>query len=246
MQTIDKFNSNLGTAILLLGPAGGGKTVTGCRLFPRTYVYVADLNFQSGIRYLEKIKEVSNIVGFDTGSVDETGKTIPVAARYDRLFRCVNEAAKSPDVDCIFLDSATFIEDYIKAKIVMAASDAMIRIANFEQWGNYLIAWKGLIMQLRMTGKKLIVSAHETKEKDESDGIYKYQIALDGQIKAKFPALFSDVLRCEVAEAAGKHTYMIRCLGNVRHELKNTYSLDALLPADEVVRRIRATLPKPA
>lgn len=244
MQPISAFNSNLGTAILLIGPAGGGKTALGCRLFPKTYVFVADLNFESGKRYLEKIGQLGNIVGFDTGAVDETGKPIATASRYDRMFKCLNEAAKNPDVDTIFLDSATFIEDYIKAKICMAANDAMIKLKDFDQWGAYLVTWKGLIMGLRQSGKKLIVSAHETKEKDESDGIYKYQIALDGQIRSKFPAIFSDVWRCEVAEANNVHAWMVRALGNVRHELKNTYGLPALSKADEVVKLIQATLPK--
>ena len=52
MQSITEFNSNLSRAILLTGGAGAGKTVLGLRLFPKTYAFVADLNFQSGLDYL--------------------------------------------------------------------------------------------------------------------------------------------------------------------------------------------------
>src|SRR5436190_11663292 len=242
MQTLDKYNSNLGTAILLTGGAGAGKTVLGCRLFPKTYVFVADPNFASGKRYLEKINETQNIVGFDTGLVDDTGKPIPTNQRYDRMFKLLNEAVTNSGVDTIFLDSVSFIEDYVKAKICQAIDDAHIRLQNFEQWGNLILTWKGLIMQLRQSGKKLVAAAHERKERDESDGIWKYEIALDGQIREKFPSLFSDVWRCEVQEANNKHSWMVRTLGNIRQEhLKNNYSFEGLISQDEIVKRIRAT-----
>ena len=241
MQTLDKYNSNLGTAILLTGGAGSGKTVLGCRLFPRTYVFVADPNFASGKRYLEKINETKNVLGFDTGTTDENGSPVGTLTRYDRMFKLLDSAAKNKDVDAIFLDSVTFIEDYIKAKICSATSDDKIRLQNFDQWGNLILTWKGLIMQLRQSGKKLVASAHERKERDESDGIWKYQISLDGQIRDKFPALFSDVWRCEVQEANGKHSWIVRTLGNIRQEhLKNNYGFDALMPQDEIVKKVRA------
>jgi hypothetical protein len=241
MQKLDSYNSNLGTAVLLVGGAGAGKTALGMRLFPKTYVYVADPNFASGKRYLEKINESSNVVGFDTGNPDENGKPVKPMERYDRMFRQLNAAVDNKDVECIFLDSATFIEDYIKAKICSATTDDKVRLQNFDQWGSYMLTWKGLILQLRQSGKRLIVSAHEKKERDESDGIWKYQISLDGQIRDKFPALFSDSWRCEVQESGGTHQWMVRVLSNARQEhLKNNYQFDkAVMSADEVVKKVR-------
>lgn len=239
MQPIEKFNANLGTAILLQGPAGGGKTCLGLSLFPKTYALIADLNFESGLRHLRD-KKLPLPVGFDTVSMDENGKVVPVSQRYDRFWKCITAAAADPSVDCIFVDSATQVEDYVKAKICGAATEAAIKLSNFDQWGAYLITWKGIINQLRQTGKKIIFTAHEKKERDESDGIFKFQISLDGQIRDKFPALFSDVWRCELTEANNKYTYNVRTLGNVRHELKNTFSLPAIVSADELIKLVRA------
>lgn len=239
MQDIKTFNSNLGTAILLAGSAGSGKTSLGMRLFPKTYVHVSDFNFESGKRYLEKIGQLQNVVGFDYGAMDE-GKVIPPNVRYDKMFARINAASKDPNVDAIFIDSATFIEDYIKAKICGAASETAIKLSGYDQWGTLLITWKGLITELRLSGKKLIMAIHETKEKDDSDQIFKTQLAVDGQIRGKFPALFSDVWHCEVAEATGKHTWNVRTLGNIRLDfLKNTYGLPGVLLADEVVKLVR-------
>lgn len=248
MQTIDKFNSNLGTAILLVGGAGAGKTSLGMRLFPNTYVFVADLNFQSGLRYLQKLHEEGGVVGFDTSSPDENGVVVPVMARHGRMLSKLDAAMKDPKVDAIFLDSATFIEDILKAAIVKAPNEASIKLTGYDQWGLLVTTWKSIIMQLRQSGKKLILSAHENKEKDESDQIFKYQIAVDGSIRGKLPALFSDVWRCEVQETNGKHQWMVRTLANVRQEhLKNTYGFGspggpaAVLPQDEALKIVRAT-----
>lgn len=247
MQPISSFNSNLGTAILLVGGAGAGKTSLAMRLFPKTYVFVADLNFESGKRYLAKLNSLSNVVGFDTATPDEKGTTVAPAKRYDRMLACLDAATSDAAVEAIAIDSATFVEDIIKAKICNAQSEATIRLSGFDQWGQLVLTWKSIIMQLRQSGKKLIMTAHENKEKDESDMIFKYQIAVDGSIRGKLPALFSDVWRCEVVESNGKHSWMLRTLSNVRQEhLKNTYGLAGLLPQDEAVSLVRSTLSTPA
>jgi hypothetical protein len=233
MQPLKSFNSNLGTAILITGGAGVGKTVLAMRLWPKSYVFVADLNFKSGKDYLEKICKSSNIVGFDTATPDEDGKPVPPALRYPRMMNKISAAIESKDVDVIILDSATFIEDIIKARICNATSDANVRLEGFKQWGDLVITWKSIILQLRQSGKKLIMIAHENKERDESDGIYKYQIAVDGSIREKFPVLFSDVWRCEVNEEGltHKHTWNVRMLGNVRQEHLKRSSEFSTLPA---------------
>jgi len=239
MQDLKAFNDNHGTAILLIGPAGGGKTVLGCRLFPKTYVIVADLNFSSGQRYLTKINETSNVIGFDMVAVDEAGKPVPVSLRYARMFKLLCDAIKDPNIGAIFVDSVTLVEDYIKAKICGATSGDTIKLEGFPQWGLYLVTWKSLINQLRESGKKIIFSAHEEHELDKLTGIAKYKIMVDGKIQSKFPGLFSDVWRCEVEENLGKHTWVVRTLGNTSHELKNNFDLPAKLSADELVKKMR-------
>lgn len=243
MQNISSFNNNLGTAIGIVGPAGSGKTVLGMRLFPRTYVIVADLNFSSGLRYLEKIGKTSNIIGFDTIVVDETGKKIPPNQRYDRFWKCLCAAVEDPRVDCIFVDSATFITSYIIAKIVNATTENAIQIPggkeSWPKWGQVGITWRGMVMEIRATGKKFILAIHESKNQDESDQIWKHELLIPGQTKDLLPNLMSDIWRTEVRETNGKHEWMVRTLPNIRMEhLKNTFGFPGLLPADEVVKLI--------
>lgn len=244
MQKIDDFRDNLGTAIGLVGGAGSGKTSLGLTLFPRTYAFIADLNFKSGLDHLRRIGKITNVVGFDTASPDETGKIVAVMSRYDRMFKLLNEAIKSAEVDAVFLDSATFIEDIIKAKICSAANAESIKLNGYEQWGLLLVTWKSFIMQLRQSGKKVILAMHEEKEKDSSDQIFKYKIAVDGKIAAQLPAFLSDVWRCYVKEPAtptGKHEWRVATLSNLRQEhLKNSMGLPGDLLQDELVKLIQA------
>jgi hypothetical protein len=240
MQPLSSFNSNLSTAIALTGGAGAGKTSLALRLFPKTYVFVADLNFKSGLDFLEQGQEKGNVIGFDTASPDENGQIVAPLNRYKRMLDKVGAALKDPQVDCVVLDSATFIEDILKAKIVNAQTDAAVRLEGFKQWGDLVLLWKSLIMDLRQSGKKSIMTFHENKEKDESDQIFKYQLAVDGSIRGKIPAYFSDVWRCEVAENMGKHTWQVRTLSNARQEhLKNTFGFPGVITADELVKKVK-------
>ena len=101
-----------------------------------------------------------------------------------------------------------------------------------------------LILQLRQSGKKIVFIFHENKEQDESDKIYKYQLAVDGSIRGKMPALFSDVWRVEIDENMGKHTWMVRMLSNTRQEHLKRSSAFGNLPArlvqDELVKFVHS------
>ena len=242
MQNINEFKPSLGTAILLVGGAGVGKTTLGLRLFKGTYVFVSDLNFSSGLDYLKQIGALENVVGFDTASPDEKGQQVAPNKQYERMLEKLTGAMHDDKVKAILLDSASFIEDVIKAKICNAPNQASIKLTGYDQWGSLVLAWKSILLQIRQSGKILIMTAHEQKEQDESDSIYKGQIAVDGSIRGKLPALFSDVWRCEIAESLGNHTWNVRMLGNVRNEYVKRSSRFSSLPAvakqDDVVKLI--------
>lgn len=246
MHPISTFNSNLGTAIGLVGQAGSGKTALGMRLFPRTAVVVFDLNFQSGLRYLEKIGKTANIVGFDTVTVDaKTGQVYPPNQWYDRFFRIVDDMTKSPEVDAIFVDGASGITEAIIAKIVGATNPAQIQIVggkeSFQKWGTVGVTWRGLISGLRTSGKKIVLAIHEAKNQDESDSIWKYELLIPGQTKDLLPNILSDVWRTEIKETGPtSREWQVRTLPDVRHEnLKNTYGLPVVLSADDCVKKIQ-------
>lgn len=248
MPTIDKFNDNYGTAIAIVGPAGSGKTVLGMRLYPKTWVIVGDLNFKSGLDYTKKINEIGNIVGYDTIVVDDEGKRIPPNQRYDRFWKVFNEAATNPAVDAIFVDGSTDVTQWIIAKIMNATQDAQVIIPaakdSWGKWGIVGVTWRGLVSQVRTSGKKFILACHEQKAQDESDSIWKHELLIPGQTKDMLPNLMSDVWRTEVKEEGQRHLWNVRLLPNVRIDFLKSPSVpksdvESVLLQDEVVRRMR-------
>lgn len=245
MQSISSFNPSLGTAVLLLGPPGAGKSVLGCTLFPKTYVLVADLNFESAKRYLERNNLTSNVVGIDTIDVDEKGAPVPLQQRYPRMVKCLDDAEKDPSVETIFIDSATFLADTFMAKLTLATSIDTIKWDK-DKAGDYLRGWRSMINQLRISGKRFVMSAHEKVGKGELDQILFNQINLWGALRDTLPNMMSDVWRCEVHPPStlnGKPEYKVRVIGDTRNKLKNNFGWEEpLLMASEVVARVRATL----
>ena len=187
MPTIDKFNDNFGTAIGIIGPAGSGKTVLGMRLYPKTWVIVGDLNFKSGLDYLRPKNELSGIVGYNTISVDDEGKRVPVNQRYDRFWKCMTEATENPGVDAIFVDGATQVTEWVIAKIMNAQKESDVIIPaskdSYAKWGQVGITWRGMVNQIRTSGKKFVLAIHESKNQDESDKIWKHELLIPGQTK---------------------------------------------------------------
>jgi hypothetical protein len=185
--------------------------------------------------------------------VDDKGTKVPVPMRYQRMLEKINQAMLDPKVDHIFVDSASFIEDILKARICGAQTENQIKLggdggASFKQWGELQILWKALVNDIRISGKKFTMSAHEEKDKDESDGIFKYNLMLDGRIRNKFPAIFSDVIRTYIqgsqnpAQPADPK-WMVQCIGDMRQEhLKNTLGIIKPITQDEFVKLVQEKL----
>lgn len=245
MQPIASFNANLGTAIGLVGPAGSGKTVLGMRLFPRTAVIVLDLNFESGRRYLEKIGKLDNIAGFDTVTV-ENDKPVKPSLWYDRFFKIAADMIANPDVDALFIDGATQITECIIAKLVCANTTADIQIGARKDaiplWGTLGVTWRGLLTQMRQSGKKIVLAIHEQKNKDESDQMWKHELLIPGQTKDTLPNLMSDVWRTFVDKEGADWVWKVQTLPvPFKIEfLKNTYGLPGVMKADELVKQVQA------
>lgn len=246
MQPIQTFSPSLGQCILLLGPPGAGKSVLGCRLFPKTYVCITDLNFESAKIHLDKVGETSNVVGIDIIGSDEKGQTVPLQQRYPRLIKAVDDAEKNPEIETIFHDSATFMAPIFMGKITLASRIADVKWDK-EKAGEYLRLWQSFIDQSRTSGKRVIFSCHERIAEDQMAGKLLFnQINLWGGLRDALPYMVSDVWRCEVQPPAipnGKPQYMVRVIGDARNKLKNNFGWEEpLLPSEEVIKRVRKTL----
>lgn len=247
MQPLSSFTDSQGSATLLLGAPGGGKTVLGCRLFPRTYVCVTDMNLKSAQIQLERLGEAANVVGIDVIGVDEKGVSLGLQQRYPRLIKAVDEAEKNPEVETIFHDSMSTHAPIFMGKLTLASKISDVDW-NKDKAGPYLRLWQSFIDQSRTSGKRVVFSVHERVAEDQMQGkILFNQINLWGGLRDAIPYMVADVWRCEVQPPTtpnGKPQYMVRVVKDFRNpSLKNSYGWDEpLLSQDEVVKRVRATL----
>ena len=102
-------------------------------------------------------------------------------------------------------------------------------------WGFYLQTWKQFISQLSTQRKHIILTCHESVEKDEIDQTLKYFVQVAGQMKFVIGSMFTDVWRCEVAVTAGpnpKYTFQVRTMPDFRYQLKNSLSLPPIFKFD--------------
>lgn len=223
-------------ALLLIGPSGGGKTTFALR-FPRPYVISFDRNLRGPCAQLA-YEGITNVAYDDMVAWDEAGKPRPMQVQYAYFNQSFNVGYTSPDIDTIVVDNATHLCDVILAEC-LAQNMTKTKKPEIQTWGQFLYAWKELLLKTRGCAKRVIFIAHEKVEKDEMTGMLKYFLAIPGQTAQILPTLFTDVWRCELAEEYinGKltHKRMIRVVQGPLHEYLKTSvpSLPAMFPATQ-------------
>jgi len=198
---------------------------------PKPYIADCDLNLAGALRWLKTAGKLLP-VGYDVIDRDEAGKPIDEGMRYTRLMKCLSDAANSPEVETIVVDSATKLSDYIMSDVLREQGKRQMEMTS---WGFYLRKWTSFIGQLTAIPKNFVLICHEKVEKDEVDQALRYFINLPGQIKDIIGSMFTDVWRTEVSEKPGikpEYDWMVRTMPNFRFALKNSLGLPPLFKFD--------------
>jgi energy-coupling factor transporter ATP-binding protein EcfA2 len=227
---INNYTQESHLRLLLQGPPGSGKSTLACH-FPGAYVADLDINLGGPLRFLRE-NNGPMPVGFDIIGRSDDGKEVPLKDCYQRLGAKLNAALKEPGVETIVIDSATKLGDYIQAEVLRTQGKSEMTL---PLWGFYLQTWKHFITQLSAQRKHLVLTCHESVEKDEIDQTLRYFVAVSGQMKWVIGSMFTDVWRCEVAVTAGanpKHTFQVRTMPDFRYSLKNSLSLPPIFKFD--------------
>lgn len=212
MKPSTTYKPNQSFGLLLQGATGMGKTTFALQ-FPRPYIFDADNNLSGAFR---RLNEKKITFSYDIGLIDDEGKEVPLSptsqyvkggslirtadhtnSRYWRMIKCLTEAALSPDIDTIILDTASTISDYIMAEC-MRLLPTVTGNMEIPSWGVYLDAWKKLIIKIRSQQKAVVLIVHERVEKDEHFGTITYEVMLPGQISTIMGSLFSDIWHMEI------------------------------------------------
>jgi len=220
MKLSKEYDPSTRSAILVIGDPGTRKTSLAMQM-PRPYIFDADNNLAGPVRhYGDKLK-----FAYDNGHVVseawkmaehqikyEENEVLKPQHRYLWMSKCLNEAARSEEIDTIVVDGLTSVSDFIQSEIKRqtgVADDATLRI---QDWGKFIYMMKHLVTQLKTTKKIIMFTGHNLMDKNESDGVYKTFLAVPGQSKNILGGLFNDVWATyiKVGGTAAKRTYEYR------------------------------------
>ena len=203
MQSSQDFTPSQATAILLIGSPGTGKTTLALQ-FPKPYLFDADNNQAGPKRYLER-KNIN--YHYDVGNVNSEGKEIKPFQRYQHMLKCLKQAGKSDEVETLVIDSLTSVQEYIKDDIFRqrvpnpGSRTPLITEDNRDrgqltepEWGIYARYLTTLITTLRIFPKIVVFTAHSESRQKGENGPWEDTIALQGMMRYKFAAHFSDCI----------------------------------------------------
>lgn len=228
MPAIDQYASDSYIRLLLQGPPGSTKTTTACQ-FPGAWVFDCDLNLGGPLRWLkEKGKPLP--IGYDTIDRDDNGAPVPENMRWQRLFTCINAAAKQAGalgIETFVIDSTTKADIYNQAHVLRTNPT---KTGGLEQtsWGFIRNNWIQLIGVMTSARVNFVLIAHEKVDKDEVDGSLKYFLNIQGSFKDMAGSMFTDVWRAEMQSSGGltpAYKAVLRTMPDHRYQLKNSLML---------------------
>ncbi len=206
--------------LLLIGQPGSGKTSLAMH-FPQPCIIDLDDNIQPAARFTGR-KDFF----YTTISRDDSGKPVEVNQRYNRFEKELIAIAADDKVKTIVIDSLSNLVDLLcwKTKTMGGiAADAQMRI---QDWGTFQVLLRNLIVQLKQTGKHIIMTAHVEVEKDDSDNAFKKFIAVPGKSRYTLAGVFSEVWQLyATTEGFGAAQKSVRKVRTVPENLNDYTSL---------------------
>ena len=239
-------------AIIIIGDPGTRKTTLALN-FPQPYFLDCDGNMSAPV-------EQTGITSFlyDSAARDDSNNIIHPLLRFQHCIACLNAAAASDSVRTIIIDSLTSFTDIILSEVrrqefgASAATDPARDIADakamrIQDWGKFAFLIKNIITKLRTCGKIIVVTAHNSFEKDDVDSRFKQFINVPGQSKSTISGLFTDCwhtfMEVRGVGDAAKHNFLVRTLpiNEIDHRgVKSSFrNLSRINTFDETITEIR-------
>lgn len=201
MKDSSTYKTTAKQAILLIGPPKGGKTcVAGA--FPNPYFAEIDNNIDSMARVMG-----TKPFWYDTPSLDvKTPGEV-----WKKFLEQVKVAMADPKIETIVVDGLTILSEYMCAWCIaehvrMGDTDSkgkLITTMTIPDYGKLLTMFRGLIFDLRLSGKYIICTVHNTTYQDEQTKVTHNILALPGQAKETLAGLFTDAIGVVATQIPG-------------------------------------------
>ena len=198
-MNLKTFTKNHTPHILLCGPPGSGKTTLAC-YFPKPVIFDLDDNIYGPAKFLDSANLDVEVIPCNYG---DDGKTLlPIEDRFRRLNTRIAEAIKT-DRETLVIDSTSALTEYMMAEVLLQkgkrfnANKLEDTQLTLPDWGKLAALYRHFIVTLKGLGKILVVTSHQTLDRDEADGSFKLFLAIPGQTKMNFSGHFCDVWSCQ-------------------------------------------------
>ncbi len=227
MKPSTAFRPTHSLALLLVGEPKTGKTNL-VFAFPKPGIIDIDLNLASAIR-----RAPNKVFSYDQPTLTDAGVARPTHEVWPKILDAVGACVKDPNVETIVIDGlglmTNLLCDYIvhTSKAAGTNKSGKMEIQNYGDLGNLL---RNFVMALRASGKNIVVTSHQSADKDELTGALRYTLAIPGQCKETLGGLFTDVWATTATPAGmGKVKFEIRTRPTGFHvALGTSFGMDSL------------------
>lgn len=219
--------------ILLIGPAGSGKTTLMTRFrLPGKKIYIVDIdNNLAGPRKVA-MAEKRNIdhVEYDHIHLDDNGVEVPMLQRATRLNTLLTAAVKDDSIGTIGITSTTSLNPVFMAEVLRQTGRQAGTAFELRDWGKFAYLYQQFIASLRSCGKVVIIDGHVQAQKGDIDQVLRYALAIPGATGDLLPMAVTDVWRTSVEQSlVGNATvdkYMVTTVQDERNpNIKSSLSV---------------------